>query len=364
MNALNLLAGNINAEGGLLAVEEPAYVTLPEVSLDEVAEAGAKAKRADGADGSVSLLHRMVKAVNAEGASPVQLLMVEGANPLYTLKESAEVAKAFEKIPMVVSFSPYMDETAAAADLILPDSVYLEKLEDVNMASAMAKPAVGLTRPVVAPLFDTKPIGDAIILLAQAVEPMAEAFPWEDGFAALLEEVYGDRWETLAESGYWADDSFELGDAPTFTFPSGKLFDQVALEGSASKFPLTLVPADSIRMASGAVGEPAFAIKTVSDKILKENDNLVEINPATAKKLGLKEGKKVALETPKGKVEVRVHLYDGIMPGLVALATGFGHTAYDDYLKGKGVSYNALVGPVEDPDTGMDVAMGIRAKLG
>jgi hypothetical protein len=51
------------------------------------------------------------------------------------------------------------------------------------------------------------------------------------------------------------------------------------------------------------------------------------------------------------------------MPGIIALPRGLGHTAYDDYLAGKGVNFNTLIGMVEDPDSGMDAAWGIRAKL-
>jgi hypothetical protein len=40
-----------------------------------------------------------------------------------------------------------------------------------------------------------------------------------------------------------------------------------------------------------------------------------------------------------------------------------GHTGFDEYLAGKGANYNVLIGPVEDPASGFDVAWGIRAKL-
>jgi anaerobic selenocysteine-containing dehydrogenase len=60
---------------------------------------------------------------------------------------------------------------------------------------------------------------------------------------------------------------------------------------------------------------------------------------------------------------VRVHLFEGIMPGVVAMARGLGHTAYDGYMAGKGVNVNELIGPVEDPSSGHDAAWGIRAKL-
>jgi hypothetical protein len=51
------------------------------------------------------------------------------------------------------------------------------------------------------------------------------------------------------------------------------------------------------------------------------------------------------------------------MPGLIAIPRGLGHTAYDEYLAGKGVNVNSLMGAVEDPASGLDVAWGIRAKL-
>ena len=75
------------------------------------------------------------------------------------------------------------------------------------------------------------------------------------------------------------------------------------------------------------------------------------------------EGDRATLTTPRGEARVRVHLFEGIQPGVLAMARGLGHTAYDGYLAGKGVNVNELIGPVEDPSTGFDAAWGIRAKL-
>ena len=104
-------------------------------------------------------------------------------------------------------------------------------------------------------------------------------------------------------------------------------------------------------------------LKTVEDTILKVKDIFVEVNPATAGKLGLSEGRYAKLTTPKGSAKVKVHLFDGIMPGIVAMPSGLGHTAYDKFLAGKGININQLTGPVEDTSSGHDAAWGIRAKL-
>ena len=83
-------------------------------------------------------------------------LLVSGANPVYATPDAQAFKKAVEKIPFVVSFSSYMDETSMNADLILPNHVYLERLEDVPVTAGLQKPMVGMVQPVVYPLHDTR----------------------------------------------------------------------------------------------------------------------------------------------------------------------------------------------------------------
>jgi len=136
----------------------------------------------------------------------------------------------------------------------------------------------------------------------------------------------------------------------------------VTIEGDAS-FALRLVRYETMRLSSGYIANPPFLTKTVEDTILKQNDCFIEINPKTAQSNQLSEGDVVVLQTPRGQARVRVHLEEGIMPGVVALPRGLGHTAYDGYIADKGINVNRLIGPVQDPVSGLDAAWGIRAKL-
>ena len=90
---------------------------------------------------------------------------------------------------------------------------------------------------------------------------------------------------------------------------------------------------------------------------------LVEVNPATAKKLGLSDRQSATLTTALGSARVKIYFFDGIMPGIIAIPRGLGHTAYNKFLAGKGVNFNALSETVEDEATGLDAAWGVRAKL-
>ena len=380
-HALNALVGNINRDGGVWAVPEPDYIQWPTPQIDDIARNGLKQGRIDGAGSreypyADSLPDRLPGVLNSGPDAALEVLLVSGADPYYTMPSSQKVKEAFGKIPLIVSFSPWMNETAANSDIILPDHAHLERYLDIPTPPGAHKPVVGLSRPVVAPMFDTRHVGDALIMLANAVGgPLADAFSWDD-YQACLKDTMADKWQALVEKGFWSDTDYTppawkhsfKTDSKKFEFVSEKislksLFARIAPEGDKKAFPLILIPYDTMRLANGAIGDPPFVIKTVSDTILKGQDILVEINPATAKSLGLSEGKYAKLSTPVGQVRVKVHLFDGIMPELMAMPRGLGHTAYDNYLANKGANVNALIGPIEDPVSGMNAAWGIRANL-
>jgi len=381
VHALNALVGNINKQGGIFAVAEPDYINWPEVEMDATAAIGMQKDRLDGAGSkkypfSRYLLNRLPQAINSGEKYPLKALFVGDANPLYTMSDSKAVKKAFDKVPFVVSFSSYMNETAQNADLILPNHAYLERYEDIPTPAGMPKPVISLTRPVVEPQLNTKHTGDIIILLAKAMGGnIADAFAW-NSYDACLKETLGNKWQTMVKKGFWSyPDFFVQTHEESFDTISGKFefvsketgslkqFKPVNIEGDKTNYPLLLMPYDSIRLANGVIGNPPFVMKSVDDTVLKGNNVFVEINPKTAREQGLREGQLAMLSTPVGKAKVKVHLFDGIMPGLVALPRGLGHTAFDDYLAGKGINFNELIGPVEDPVSGLDTAWGIRVKL-
>lgn len=381
VHMLNALVGNLNQTGGMVGVPEADYIEWPDVVMDEIASQGMQQVRLDGAGSEKYpnaryLLDRLPAVINDSQESPVQVLFVSGANPMYSMPDTQAVTRAFEKIPLVVSFSSFMDETAAQADLILPNHIYLERYEDVPIARGFPKPIISLTRPAVEPQYNTRHVGDVIIQLAKEMGgPLAAAISWDD-YETCLAETLADLMDTLIEDGIQMDAGYSGAkweaafetDSAKFEFSNNAIkalpdYKSVPAPGDDSFYPLILVPYDTMRLASGYIGSPPFMVKSLEATILNGNDVLVEVNPATAKKLGLSHGKYATLTTPGGSAKVKINYFDGIMPGVVAIPRGLGHSAYDNFLAGKGVSYNTLNQTVEDPATGFDAAWGIRAKL-
>jgi anaerobic selenocysteine-containing dehydrogenase len=392
VHALNALVGNINKPGGMSARPEVATEPWPGVSRDATAWNGCREPRIDGASTrryplTKYLPDRWPQVVQQAKAGTIQALLVHEADPYFTTLDSAAVAKAFDRIPFVVSFSTYLDETAYHADLILPNHHYLERWEDLPTPVGVPKPILGLLKPVVSPQFDTRHTGDVIISIGKELGgAVAKAFPWEN-YEAALREAVGDKWDTLEEKGYVEETDYKPPAwTKAFGTPSGKFefyvtafdqagikmdkdlqylphYDRVQPEGDPATYPLILIPAELMRLANGALGNPPFLTKTLEETELKRDDLFVEVNPKTAANHGLSEGRYAVLQTPKGKAKVLVHVSEGIMPGVIAIPKGLGHAAYDDYLAGKGINANSLMGVVEDPISGLSATWGIRAKL-
>ncbi len=382
IHALNALVGNINQEGGVWTLDRPDYIRWGEPAQDPVAQKGNGTPRIDGAGteryaNTRSMVNTFAEAVN-NGAA-VEVLLVSGENPCYTLRGGEAVKKAFEKIPYIVSFSPYMDETAAGADLILPNHTYLERYQDVPAPFGLPIPIIGMTRPVVKPECDTKHVGDTLILTAKKMGgSVGDAFGWDD-YESCLKETLGDLWGTLESDGFLVNADYRPpawerafgNESKKFQFfnesyahgNNKDIFSQLRIEGDPGAFPLILVPAESMRIASGPVADTPFVMKTIPDDVLKDKEIFVEVNPATAAAYGLRDGKSAALSTPAGRARVRVNLCEGIRPGMVAMPTGLGRSANSRYIANKGVNFNDLIRPVPDPISGLDSAWGIRAKL-
>ncbi|HZT73974.1 MAG TPA: molybdopterin-dependent oxidoreductase [Terriglobales bacterium] len=107
--------------------------------------------------------HEQVAAMFARAqAGQVRLLFLHHANPAYDFPGAANVEAALARIPFIVSFGWWPDETSKHAHLVLPDHYPLESWGDYEPWAGVT----GLMQPAMRPVFDTRPAADVLLWLA------------------------------------------------------------------------------------------------------------------------------------------------------------------------------------------------------
>jgi anaerobic selenocysteine-containing dehydrogenase len=315
----------------------------------------------------IDLLQRMQ-------AGEVGALLVCGANPLYDLPEQLGLQAALGKVPALVSFSPMVDETAAQADLILPDHTYLEAWGYISIDNGGDRPILGAQQPVVVPLRDTRATADVLLSIARGLPAADKAMPWQDEVSMLKQtigalpagaqgavnsEVAWARF--LQHGGWWAAAPQPVQIMPELATPIE--ISSAKFDGDAADYPFYLHLYLSELLSDGRGASQPWLQGSPSPMTTVAWQTWVEVNPQTAARLGLQDGDIVQVESPSGKVEAPVYIYQAIRPDTVAMPLGQGHSDLGRYAAARGANPIALVGNRTDSSSQTLTWSEIRVKL-
>jgi anaerobic selenocysteine-containing dehydrogenase len=332
--ALNMLLGRINARGGVRDIP-----FAPQVVAHAPARDTLLARDAAG----------YVQAVAQGKEQAPKVTLVVDANPAYALPQPALTAKALEKSGFVVSFSTFMDETAAMADLILPASYFLEAMDDVYTPFGSGQANYTISPAIVEPVFDTRPAADVLLELAGATGVDLGVSSFEDALKAKAEALGAD-WDELVEGTAWVADALTSGYGLALWNESLR-----ALGIPRAADDLVLAPLARLHLGTAGMPTTPFGVLTIRDTELKNNVLCAQMNRATAGKLGVRDGQSVVAKSAAGSCQAVVSLSESVMPGVVAMPLGFGHTAWDEFAKDKGDNVYKLMEIKPEPGTGMSV---------
>lgn len=291
--------------------------------------------------------------ISAMEDGQVPLLLLAHTNPVFSAPGASGFAKALEQVPFVVSFSSFPDETTERADLVLPDHSPLESWGDSSPRTGVH----ALMQPVMAPVFDTRPMGDVLLSVAAqleaAPEPSGKAAasqPWNSFYACLrdswrtihqravqgAETDFDTFWrEAVQRGGYWeAAQPLAVELSPAVY---AQTFDVPELSGPPdSSLPLMLYP--SSRYFDGRGANKPW-LQELPDPMTKAVwDSWIDIHPQTAARLGIEDGEVLTLHSPHGRLEAPACLYPHMQPELLAMPIGQGHTGYGRYAAGRGAN--------------------------
>ena len=416
VHCLNALVGSIEAPGGVLTQRYMPCQDWPEMMEDEVAEKGRNQERVDGAGTRFPVANHAYQALAdrvLEGY-PLEVLFLYDANPVFETPGGQKFKQAFEKIPFIVSFASFMDESAQYADLVLPEPTFLERWQD-DYIEGLGFPGVGLRQPVVEPLHNTMHTGDFLIQVAKQIGGLvATAFPWEDYKQVLQDRLspVGTDWETLEELGLWLVPGYQFSRRGSerwvnevigkdrkksprdgrFDFYSRELsclledlddgelaskgagmtgdilflphYVPVAYVGDENEFPfiLNVVTQMSLGPYSYAANMPT--LQEISGMVVGERwGSWVEMNEEFAHEHGFTDEEEVWIESTYGKLKTKLRLVKEMRSDIVNLPYNQGHTAVGRWAKDRGVNGLEILNPASEPFTGLASFTNTRVKV-
>ena len=341
---LQAITGNLDVSGGAL------FLTEAQLSDMCVPTEGSSTKPAVG-QSEYPLFHKSTGHAQAnlysdailEGRPyPIKALVIVGSNPVLTWPNAKRVREAFAKLEFLAVMDPFMTQTAKLAQLVLPSATFLGRNELWDSSHLSREPRLGLA-PKMCDEEGLLTNWEVWKTLATRMG-FARYFPWKDE-----EEAINFRLKPLGltvddlrsmPGGYvyhrwterkYARDGFKTASGkveaystelerygydplPTYVEPGES---PLSAPEVASTYPLVLTT------GARTLEYIHSRFRNVPSLHSRAPEPHVEVHPAKAEELGIEEGEMVAVESPRGRVEMKARYTDEIDPRVIFIPHGW-----------------------------------------
>lgn len=335
---LNALLGSWGRKGGFYvphsySIPKYPYAPYPELKKEPLDNPDKKYPFATGEQISTGIREATITG----NPYPIKGWLIYATNLMQALPNRDETIKAIQNLDLMVVVDVIPSEIAGWADVVLPESVYLERYDDLN-ASPFRESFVGIRQPVVEEPNDQKPNWWMAKKLGEKLG-LGAYFPWKniEEYLDTRLKLAGHSLEELKREGIIKGIEqpiyFEGGADSTFWTPSGKIefySTQLAAAGfdpvpKYTKHPEP--PAGFFRLLYGRAPVHTFS-KTQSNPLLADmmHENELWVNADVAQRYGLKNGDRIKLKNQDGVVAdpIKVKVTERIRQDCVYMVHGFG----------------------------------------
>ncbi len=276
-------------------------------------------------------------------AGKIKGLIVVGENPMITLPNIRRLEAAFNKLEFLVVIDTFVTETAQKADVVLPGATFSEK----NGTFTNMERRVQRVRQALSPLGGKAEWEIIAALASQMGHGMGYHHPSEifSEMASLTPLFHGIDYQTLEDGGIqWPCPDPGHPGTPVlyregFLDARGRFFPieyREPAEKPGKDFPMWL-------SVGGVLYNYEIGTKEKRALGLAEwyPGTACEIHPEDGAHLGISDGDRVRLSSPRGQIETKARISGRIARGMVYLAPSF----YD-------IELNELLSPDFDPLAG------------
>src|SRR6266496_495072 len=335
---LNAIVGSWDREGGMVPNGKIAlgeYLFLPwddpvASRVDEIDKNFPLANKGDGA------YLKLRENVIAGTPYPVKAWMIHKQDPMNALPNQARTLEMLQQMDFVGVVDVQMSDTAWYADVIFPESTYLERTDPVEVQSGIT-PVVVYRQQVVKPAHDTKTTLEISQGLAKRLGlSQYFEFTMDQWVAAQVKELPLEApLEHLKKHGIFVPSGFPkygttLNAEHRFITKSGKieLFSERLQEAKYDPLPVYQSPAQPPPGKFWIItGRRAYFTHANSTNNAWLNqfapENSLWLNQSTADNLGIADGNRVEVASTVGTVRLKAKVTQEIRPDCVFMLHGY-----------------------------------------
>lgn len=396
---LNALVGSIDAPGGVIYQESPAYKDMPELTEDSIAKEGKSQptidlRRKSQFPAASVVTNQVADSILEDNPYPIEVAIGFNSNFNMAAPGTSRWDEAMAKVPYYIHVAPSITEMAEYADMILPASTFLEDWAYEHCPPGSGFAELKIKQPVVSPLHDSKCTADIIFELAHRLGgTTAQSFTDIGGSAQEFVRYRTENlisWQDFRKKGVWVGPPYEyhkydrVFETPSkkFEFHSGNLeallkeagqgadtlacmphFEDVEFLGNEATYPLVLVTYHPLLDIDNGNQNYPWAQEIFMVMHGYGWTNFAEMNSKTAHALRIKDRDMVWVESPFGRLKARARVFEGIHPQVVAISNGQGHYACGRWANGLGVNPNEIIGVDYDHISGQASFFNTRVKV-
>ncbi len=272
---------------------------------------------------------------------PIDFLYISRSNPLVQVGDSSKLIRAFNKVPFIVTCEHFMTDTAAASDLVLPSTCFLEE-EDLFFNS-MSHQYLNYGPKIVDSPGECRTEHDFLNDLSGLLGlNNFSAQTSEQILTRVLKQLTentGIKFEDIKEKGPlllpggetipWADRVFDTADRK-YNFYSAKAKAEGGDALPCFREPFELGNPDLYREGFPywfLTPHPRDSIHSTHRLPCSEKVPRAYINPRTAQKEGLNNSQQIRISSKRGSITAKVAVNEMIPPETVMVYEGWWHSS-------------------------------------
>jgi molybdopterin-containing oxidoreductase family iron-sulfur binding subunit len=271
---------------------------------------------------------------------PADLLLLNNVNPVFSFAPDSGVKAALKDSgAFVVSFSNFMDETAAMADLIIPTRLPLESWDDYGGWRTI----VSTLQPAMGKMTTAPQLGDVFLNAGFKTDKPAKNYK-----SYLIQRLISNQ--HIDDERQWVQVLQKGGMVKAHPVSTPKIKPQfpaalLQKHPDPSESDLVFIAAPSIRFFDGRGANKPWLCELPDPLTRIAWQSPALIHPKTAGEKGIAQEDIIQIKSNWGNLEAAVYTTQLVRPGTVVMSIGQGHTEYGRYAQGAGVNPIPILAP-------------------